>query len=916
MHNIHHRNENHSIINPNIEHSIHSNNHVNNNICSNYKIELNKTTTNKKQYTTNNNNNNIIDFYSLSCYSPLLIFNLFLIINLESSFNESTLTSRTYTLLSDNKSSTHQCCCCHTCKLKPTILSNSTSNYWLNNLNQLHSHSLSSHNIYSMHNIHHRNENHSIINPNIEHSIHSNNHVNNNICSNYKIELNKTTTNKKQYTTNKRLLTKYNTMNNSYNNNDNNNNTNRINDNLKYYSSVRSTFNHTLNVEDNTHNQMYKRPLLYNMTNHMNTIQSNHITSNKLISSNDRYLSTRSLSSGLKTHKSIEQTTEIDLYKTAMFVIPAPTSNSLPNIQNDNCIKNRLEQLNDYHNENYHHQHYDQHHQHHDRYHRHRQHHRYKETSDSCLNTKSNSKIRTYICKGCGRTTLRRKKLKTSSDYSCLSLDKCSTPHFIHSIDNNHINCPNEYERILYQSPGDYLEDYRYSTISTRKSYTYPNHTNDYHNDNDSMNQDELRNHLPDSMKTDKLLTPKLDCNKIIVDIKPRQMNEADKKHHITQWIQLGTLGDTASSPTLSPLPPDEYQDKDYIIHSSRYSNEDDNDVIAEMNITTDNDEEKDYSLWINSHKHQVKQTDTSYEHYIEHLNVDKEIKKIQIIKQHESLDTNSLNLSRSNSNYTNNSINDIKKYEFNNNSNNYPSTNDNTTNNEISSTKNETIKKQLNIDTNSQNNLLIKETSSFETINEVSPSIEDDTSSSKYNNPNERIITIKDTRIVNKQTNNSSIDKHSPTLSLHMDSDIVKIRAMNSRISSNLSNKTTINDLLLNHNELLTHSTECTTDLYPNLVRTRDTPIPNVKNLVTYFTELIRLHTNVKDVNPTYTLNNINRLKDYDYDVTDNLQYNVLHNIDDNNIDDYELEYTSNISPFLLHHETPQQARERVYKR
>ncbi|KAK4468779.1 hypothetical protein MN116_007951 [Schistosoma mekongi] len=52
-------------------------------------------------------------------------------------------------------------------------------------------------------------------------------------------------------------------------------------------------------------------------------------------------------------------------------------------------------------------------------------------------------------------------------------------------------------------------------------------------------------------------------------------------------------------------------------------------------------------------------------------------------------------------------------------------------------------------------------------------------------------------------------------------------------------------------------------------------------------------------------------KLKDYDYDVTDNLQYNVLHNIDDNNIDDYELDIPANISPFLLHHETPT-ARER----
>ncbi|KAH8874433.1 inositol 5-phosphatase [Schistosoma japonicum] len=896
----------------------------------------------------------------------------------ESSFDESTLTSRTYTLLSENKSSTHQCCC-HSCKLKSTIVYNSTSNYLSNHFNRLHHHSSRS-----------TSNMHSITSPHIDHSIQSLNENTNNNCTNYQIQLKNTNTNK-QYTTNKKLLTKFNTLTNS-------SNIKSINDNLKYYSSVRSQLN-AFNVEyiqQNTQNELHKRPLLSNMTtNQMNSVQCNNVINSKPISNNERYLSTRSLSSGLRIQKSIEQTTEIDLYKTAMFVIPAPTSNSLPNIQNDNS----LEQLNHCHHHHHHHhqQHHDRQHHHHHHQRQHRQHHRHKETSDSCIHTKCHNNIRTYICKGCGRTTLRRKKFKNSShsfDYSCLSLDKCSTPHFINSLDNHNIHCHNQYERILFQSPGDYLEDNQYSTLSTHKSYTYPNHTTYYPNDNYCNKQNELCNNLSESNK----LPLQLDCNKIIVDIKPRQLNEADKQHHITQWIKLGTLGDTPSSPTISPLPPDEYQDKDCIIHPTRFSNDDDDDDdeddnddddddddIEDLNITTTNNKEhKDHSRWINSHEQQVKHIDTSDEQHIEYQNVNKEIKKIQIIKQQESPDTNSLIISRSDSNYTNNTKND-RKYEFMNNSNHYNPSNDNsTTNNEISSTKNRIIKKPLNIDTNSQYNVPIKETSSsFETINEVSPSIvtsiDDNTTSSNHNVVHERIITIKDIGKLNKQRNFLSIDRHSPTLSLHMDSDIAscstssmktapiiapkpkfinttnnrmdeiytdkkktmistmttttattttstmitsEIRAMNSKISSNLSNKTIVNNHnilfnteLIHHNELLKHSTECTTDLYPNLVKTRDTPIPNVKNLVTYFTELIRLHTNVKDVNHSYTINNnINRLKDYDYDVTDNL-HNVLHNLNNNNnntnVDDYELDIPANISPFLLHHETPT-ARER----
>ncbi|KAA0186280.1 hypothetical protein FBUS_04433 [Fasciolopsis buskii] len=38
------------------------------------------------------------------------------------------------------------------------------------------------------------------------------------------------------------------------------------------------------------------------------------------------------------------------------------------------------------------------------------------------------------------------------------------------------------------------------------------------------------------------------DYNQVVVDIKPRQLNEADKQQHVSQWIQVGTLGDTVNS--------------------------------------------------------------------------------------------------------------------------------------------------------------------------------------------------------------------------------------------------------------------------------------------------------------------------------------------------------------------------------
>ncbi|VDO51755.1 unnamed protein product [Schistosoma margrebowiei] len=926
---------------------------------------------------------------------------------LGSSISESTLTSGTYTLPGGG-SSQIQRRSSTSCKFESPIIYTPNYNYRKNDTYENYR-PLSAPKTYSNHRLQVMNSDLLIKYPELDYShenhspqpydIQIQSNRNYNIRSSYEIELNKYKHSNNRNNSSNRSHSRFNTITGSFNHKS-------LNDGLKFYSSVRCHSNpfqidyHQENTSD-THdrynflhsgNESHRRPLLSNLQNQFNPSHTNDVSRTyRPLSSHEKHLSTRSLCSRLPSQKNFEQTNEIGLYKTAMFVIPAPTSNSLPNVQNDDFIsyrKNSMDQSVHHYNHNRRHHH---HHHHH--------HHRHRDNSDSCLNTKSNEKVRTYICKGCGRSSLKRKKVKNSTyslGNSCISLDKCSTPQFIHSTNNNnnnnhhsHHDIEDDYERIIFQSPEYSQEDHRYYTSMDRNSYN-PNLRNKSrsnvipNNNVNSLNQFGLYDHLSKNLKSSNQIS-KLDCNKIIVDIKPRQMNEADKQQHITQWIQLGTLGDTPSSPTISPLPPDEYQDKDFMIHSSRYSDEQDNnnkndnddeddDAIA---ITTDNEENQDYTDWIHSkvitHNQDTNNKESSYGQHKQHENhddnddKDKEV-KIQIIKQQTDFTLNNekrenphegnLIISRPTSDYTNTSTNEIN-LEFVNNPNHIHHTNNfsnsnYTTDNEISSIKNKISMEPKNPNTNLiLNNSLVQNTLSSELLNEPSPqstSTEDITSNSKYNHKNksqnERIITIKDLSSSNDQTK-LSMGKHSSLLNHNIDSNeyndttsssslkcipsilpkpklynmneismekqrnptliTSEIRHMNSKISSHLSNTTNINSLLLNtnsnHIELLNGSTELATDLYPNLVKTRDTPIPNVKSLVTYFTELIKVHTDLNEINQSNNNNNnINKEKDNKhYDIT----YNQF-NHDSNNNDNDDLDIPANISPFLLHHETP----------
>ncbi|XP_018652984.1 putative inositol 5-phosphatase [Schistosoma mansoni] len=898
-----------------------------------------------------------------------------------SSISESTLTSGTYTLPVGGRSQIRQRGSVSR-KFEPSIIYTPNYNYRKNDTSENYR-PLSAPKTYSSNHFQVMNSDYLIKYPELDysreshssqpHDVQIQSNGNYNIRSSYEIELNSYKYLNNKNNSSNRSHSRFNTITGSFSHKS-------LNDGLKFYSSVRSRSN-PFKVDYNQENtsdaqdrynflpsgtESHRRPLLYNLQNQSKPPHTNDLSGTyRPLSSHEKHLSTRSLCSRLPSQKNLEQTTEIGLYKTAMFVIPAPTSSSLPNVQNDDFISYR-KSATDQSVHNYNHNRRQHHH------------HRHRDNSDSFLNTRSNEKVRTYICKGCGRSSLKRKKAKNSTyslGYSCLSLDKCSTPQFINPNNNlnnhSHHDMEDDYERIIYQSPGYSQEDNIYYT-SVDRSYN-PNVRNKSQcnvipNSNvTSLDQIQLCDNLPKSLKHSHQ-TSRSDCNKIIVDIKPRQMNEADKQQHINQWIQLGTLGDTASSPTISPLPPDEYQDKDFMIHSSRYSNEQDNDDEDAIAITTDNEENQDYNHWIDSqvitHHQEIKHKESFYDQHKQQeshdQSGDKEV-KIQIIKQQTNLDLNDrkhehLNESgRPMSNYTNTSNNEIK-LEFvnnpihNNNDFSNDSNTNHTTSSEIGSMNNRIIIEQVDSDTNHiLNNNIVKKISSQEALNEPSlrsTSTEDITSNSKYNKfPNERIITIKDLGGLNDSINKSSIGKHSPTLSLNIDSDgytysmssvnkvphippkpklnhtdeilmekkntptliTSEIRYMNSKVSSHLSNITNMNSLLLNTTNLnhlnttLNHSTESTTDLFPNLVKTRDTPIPNVKSLVSYFTELIKIHTDIQDMNQSS--NHIN--KHNDYDTTYNQYSNIQHE------DENDLDIPANISPFLLHHETPY-ARER----
>nr|CAH8863436.1 unnamed protein product [Trichobilharzia regenti] len=150
------------------------------------------------------------------------------------------------------------------------------------------------------------------------------------------------------------------------------------------------------------------------------------------------------------------------------------------------------------------------------------------------------------------------------------------------------------------------------------------------------------------------------------------------------------------------------------------------------------------------------------------------------------------------------------------------------------------------------------------------------------------------------------------------------EIRYMNSKISSNLSSVKDISSLFSvgnsNKIEQLNDSTEVATELFPNLIRKRDTPIPNVKNLVSYFSELIKLHTDEeKHCSPSMSnsVNNLSRLKGFDSEMTLNHRHVLREEVEEGEVmrgedeEEYELDIPTSVSPFLLHHETPT-ARER----
>nr|CAH8863438.1 unnamed protein product [Trichobilharzia regenti] len=431
------------------------------------------------------------------------------------------------------------------------------------------------------------------------------------VRSSYEIELNKyRSCNNNNITDNRIPHSRYNTLSNSFSRRIDNN------DALKLYSSVRCHSNpfrgggdydhqNTLDSYDSRMNNGLtasprRPPLLRNLHNHLNLSPWTQEPSifHSIDSHEKNSLSTRSLCPGIPSQKCVEQTAEIGLYKTAMFVIPSPNSTSLPNVQN---IKNTLEET-DYNRSLRHkrHRHVHSHsggHRHHNSH----SHHNHRECcdgddDDAMISKSCNSKLRTYVCSGCGRKTTKRKKVKylPSSSHSCISLDKCSTPHFISSAfntsninNNNNTNSNNNnnnnntansrldiddvYDSTVFHSSRQFTDDNRYYASPVRKSLSYnkrediqptADYISNHSNSNTSLDKIKSYDYLPKCSKSLNTIS-RADCNKIVVDIKPRQMNEADKQQHITQWIQIGTLGDATSSPTRLPLQTNEYHESD-----------------------------------------------------------------------------------------------------------------------------------------------------------------------------------------------------------------------------------------------------------------------------------------------------------------------------------------------------------------
>ncbi|TGZ67086.1 hypothetical protein CRM22_004993 [Opisthorchis felineus] len=96
--------------------------------------------------------------------------------------------------------------------------------------------------------------------------------------------------------------------------------------------------------------------------------------------------------------------------------------------------------------------------------------------------------------------------------------------------------------KIIFQGPGRYLETKVYcKTVPTPQSMEVTKKINGLHNVNRSLDN-------PRRPAQNPLRVIRNDYNQVVVDIKPRHLNEADKQQHVSQWIQVGTLGDTVQS--------------------------------------------------------------------------------------------------------------------------------------------------------------------------------------------------------------------------------------------------------------------------------------------------------------------------------------------------------------------------------
>ncbi|KAF5405773.1 hypothetical protein PHET_00721 [Paragonimus heterotremus] len=118
--------------------------------------------------------------------------------------------------------------------------------------------------------------------------------------------------------------------------------------------------------------------------------------------------------------------------------------------------------------------------------------------------------------------------------------ESLSTSADVHSSDLN-INLPrNDRTKIIFQGPGRYLEQKPYyQTIPSPRQMNAIRPTNEFHS---LVNR---AHDMSNFSSPSPIQFTRTDYNQVVVDIKPRQLHEADKQQHVSQWIQVGTLGDT-----------------------------------------------------------------------------------------------------------------------------------------------------------------------------------------------------------------------------------------------------------------------------------------------------------------------------------------------------------------------------------